>query len=242
MDKFTSEKDLENYRQEVVKHKNSQKAYIAVCSETSCKAYASDRVVKAFEDELKKNKIGMDIKRTGCHGFCEKGPIVVLYPSETCYCKVKPEDVPEIVSTTIQHGKTVERLLYVDPATGKKIVNENDIPFNKYQKQLIFANNRKIDSRSLDDYIALGGYKALAKALFKMTPDKVLDEVKKSGLRGRGGGGFPAGRKWETTKNAKDPTKYVIVNCDEGDPGAYMNRSMMEGNPHSVIEGLIIGA
>ena len=242
MNKFTSEKDLEDYRNEIVKAKNSQKAYIAVCSETSCKAYASDKVVAAFEEELKKNKIGMEVKRTGCHGFCEKGPIVVLYPSETCYCKVKPEDVPEIVNTTICKGKTVERLLYVDPATGKKISNENEIPFNKNQKQLIFANNRKIDSRSLDDYIALGGYKALSKALFKMNPDKVLEEIKKSNLRGRGGGGFPAGRKWETTKNAKDPTKYVIVNCDEGDPGAYMNRSMMEGNPHSVIEGLIIGA
>jgi len=133
-------------------------------------------------------------------------------------------------------------LLYRDPKTNAPITLETDIPFYKHQNRLIFGNNRKIDPKSIEDYIALDGYKAVAKALSTMTPEQVLDEIKKANLRGRGGGGFPAGRKWETTKNAPGDTKYVIVNCDEGDPGAYMDRSLMEGNPHSVLEGLLIGA
>jgi NADH-quinone oxidoreductase subunit F len=237
-------KDLENHRQFLLKKRNSKKLCIAICSGTGCHAYASEKVVAAFEEELKKQnmEIMVDIKRTGCHGFCEKGPIVVIYPHEICYCKVTPQDVPEIITHTIQQGKPVERLLYTDQKTGKPITLETDIPFYKNQTRLIFGNNRKIDPKSIDDYIALGGYSALAKSLSAMTPQKVLDEVKKANLRGRGGGGFPTGRKWETTKNASEEPKYVIVNCDEGDPGAYMDRSLMEGNPHSVLEGLIIGA
>ena len=244
MTKFSSAKDLENHRQALLKQRDSKKLCIAICSGTGCHAYASEKVVAAFEEQLQKQnmEVMVDIKRTGCHGFCEKGPIVVVYPHEICYCKVKPEDVSEIITCTIQQGKPVERLLYTDPETGKKITLETDIPFYKNQTRLIFGNNRKIDPKIIDDYIALDGYKALVKTLFKMTPQQVLDEVKKSNLRGRGGGGFQAGKKWETTKNAPEEPKYVIVNCDEGDPGAYMDRSLMEGNPHSVLEGLIIGA
>jgi len=244
MTTFTSGKDLEQYQKNLQKQRDTKKTCISICSGTGCHAYASEKVVSAFEDQLKKQNLTamVDMKRTGCHGFCEKGPIVVIHPHNYCYVKVKPEDVSDIITSTIKQGKPVERLLYEDPETGKKIMLETDIPFYKNQTRLIFGNNRKIDPKSIDDYIALDGYKALTKTLTKMTPQQVLDEVKKANLRGRGGGGFPTGRKWETTKNATTEPKYVIVNCDEGDPGAYMDRSLMEGNPHSVIEGLIIGA
>ncbi len=244
MPKFLKFSDVENYREHLNKQKNSKKITIAICSGTGCRAYNSEKLVQAFEDQLKQQNLThlVDIKRTGCHGFCEKGPILVVHPYEFCYVKVKPEDVTDIITNTIQQGKPVERLLYEHPETKKKIVLESDIPFYKHQTRLIFGNNRKIDPKNIDDYILQDGYTALVKALTKMTPQQVLDEVKKANLRGRGGGGFPAGRKWETTKNAPENPKYVIVNCDEGDPGAYMDRSLMEGNPHSVLEGLIIGA
>ncbi|GAI87677.1 unnamed protein product, partial [marine sediment metagenome] len=206
-------------------------------------AYDSEKVAEAFVNEIERNglKGKVDIRRTGCHGFCERGTIVVIFPEETCYLRVKPEDVPEIVSTTLVGKKLVDRLLY-EGDDGQKIVHEGEIPFYKHQSRIVFGNNRFIDPKSIDDYIALGGYSALAKALFKLTPEQVLEEVKKANLRGRGGGGFPAGIKWETTRNAPGDTKYVIVNADEGDPGAYMDRSLLEGNPHSVLEGLLIGA
>ena len=244
MRKLQSTSDLEKLRKELLQKRDSSKSCISICSGTGCLAYGSDKIVSAFENELKKQKLEdkVEIKRTGCHGFCEKGPVVVIYPEEICYLQVKIEDVQEIVAQTIKTGKIIERLLYTDLKTGKKIVHESEIPFYKNQTRLIFGNNRKIESKNIDDYIALDGYNALGKALSGMTPEKVLDEVKKANLRGRGGGGFPAGRKWESVRNAPGEPKYVIVNCDEGDPGAYMDRSLMEGNPHSVIEGLILGA
>jgi NADH-quinone oxidoreductase subunit F len=167
--------------------------------------------------------------------------VVVIYPEEICYLQVKPEDVHEIVSKTIKGRKVVERLLYVDPTTGEKAIHESDIPFYKHQVRNIIGNNIKIDPKSIGDYLALGGYSALTKALFRMTPEQVLEEVKKSNLRGRGGGGFPAGRKWDESRRALGDIKYVIVNADEGDPGAFMDRAILEGNPHSILEGLIIG-
>ena len=197
-----------------------------------------------LKTEIEKQGLTTDVdtKGTGCPGFCERGPVVVIYPEEICYLQVKPEDVPEIISQTIREKKVVDRLLYVDPTTGEKATHESDIPFYKNQKRNLISNNSKIDSKSIDDYLAIGGYSALAKALFKMTAEQVLEEVKKSNLRGRGGGGFPAGNKWEGSRNAPDPIKYVIVNADEGDPGAFMDRALLEGNPHSILEGLIIGA
>jgi NADH-quinone oxidoreductase subunit F len=166
---------------------------------------------------------------------------VVIYPEEICYLQVTPEDVPEIISQTIKEKKVVDRLLYVDPTTGEKATHESDIPFYKNQERNIIGNNIHIDPKSIDDYLALGGYSALVKVLSGMTSEEVVEEVKKSNLRGRGGGGFPAGRKWEGSRNAPDETKYVIVNADEGDPGAFMDRALLEGNPHSILEGLIIG-
>jgi len=183
----------------------------------------------------------VDIRRTGCHGFCERGPIIVIHPEEICYLQIEPKDVPEIVTQTIKEKKVIERLLYTEPGTKEKIVHESEIPFYKYQERLVFGSNGNIDPKRIDDYLAIDGYAALAKVLSGMTPEQVIEEVKKSNLRGRGGGGFPAGRKWEGSRNAPGEPKYVIVNADEGDPGAYMDRSLLEGNPHSILEGLIIG-
>ena len=243
MPRLSSREELDKLRQEIVGKRDPQKPCIAICSGTGCHAYGSEKVASAFMEELEKQGLGekIDLRRTGCHGFCERGTLVVIYPEETCYLRVQPEDAPDVVQS-VREKRIIDRLLYTDPITGEKIVRESEIPFYKYQERIIFGDNRKIDPQNIDDYIALGGYSALPKVLFEMTPDEVLTEIKKSNLRGRGGGGFPTGRKWESTKNAPGEPKYVIVNCDEGDPGAYMNRSLMEGNPHSVLEGLIIGA
>ena len=163
--------------------------------------------------------VEVDLRKTGCHGFCERGPIIVIRPDEICYFQIKPEDVPEIVSETIKEKKVIERLLYTDPVTNEKIVHESEIPFYKNQGRIVFGSNVSVDPKSIDDYLAIGGYAALAKALADMSPDEVLQEVKKANLRGRGGGGFPAGTKWEGSRNAPGDIKYVIVNADEGDPG-----------------------
>ena len=179
---------------------------------------------------------------TGCHGFCERGPLLVINPQKLFYQKVQVEDVPEILSETIEKGSVIDRLLYVDPVTGEKILHEDEVPFYKLQKRIIFGKNGSIDPTSVEDYIAIGGYKALAKALFNMSREEIIESVKRSGLRGRGGGGFSAGLKWESCRNAPGEPKYVICNADEGDPGAYMDRSLLEGNPHSVLEGMIIGS
>ncbi|GAG31861.1 unnamed protein product, partial [marine sediment metagenome] len=178
----------------------------------------------------------------GCHGFCEKGPIIVIYPSKVCYPNVKAKDVSRIVSETVVKNKVIDELLYIAPSTGKKITYEGEIPFYKKQTRTIFGNNGRIDPKSIEDYIAIGGYSANVKALTTMKPKDIIAEVKNSGIRGRGGGGFPTGRKWESASNAKGEKKYIICNADEGDPGAYMDRSILEGNPHSIIEGMIIGA
>ena len=244
MNKLKSASDLGELRKQILSRRDPKKPCITVCSGTGCQATGCEKVSAAFQEELDKQKLGgkVDVRRTGCHGFCEKGPIVIIHPDEICYLQVKPEDASEVVSQTMVGGKIVDRLLFVDPITGERIVHESDIPFYKNQKRLLLGNNRKIDPKNIDDYIALDGYAALAKALSSLSPEQVLDEVKKANLRGRGGGGFPAGRKWETTRNAAGDQKYVVVNCDEGDPGAYMDRSIMEGNPHMVLEGLILGA
>ncbi len=236
--------DLERFRKNILDKKDPKRLAITACVSTGCQALGAQKVLEAFKEEIKRQSLEgeVDIKETGCLGFCEKGPRVVIYPEETFYFKVKPTDVHEIISKTLVNKEIVERLLYTDPITAKTTRHLSEIPFYKYQNRLLLENNSKIDPKEIEDYIALGGYTALNKALFQMTPERVLDEVKKSNLRGRGGGGFPTGRKWESTRNASGEPKYVIVNCDEGDPGAFMNRALMEGNPHSILEGLIIGA
>jgi len=243
MPRLNSAADLERLRKEILAKRDPNKLRVTVCSGTGCHAYGCEGVAEAFVNEIKSKNLQakVDVRKTGCHGFCERGTVVVIFPEEICYLHVKPDDVSEIVQKTLIEKKMVDRLLYQD-SNGQKIVREGEIPFYKHQNRIIFGNNRFIDPKNINDYIAIGGYGALSKALFQMTPEQVLAEVKEANLRGRGGGGFPAGRKWKSTRNAPGEPKYVIVNADEGDPGAYMDRSLLEGNPHSVLEGLLIGA
>jgi NADH-quinone oxidoreductase subunit F len=235
---------LSAYREELQADYDPHQPYIAVCGGTGCLALGSADVRRAFEEIISKNglRIKVRMKFTGCHGFCEKGPLVVIHPQETLYVSVKAKDVPQIIEKTIAKNETIESLLYRDPVTKKRIAKESEVPFYKHQKRLVFGMNGMIDPTSIDDYIRIGGYSALAKSLFEMEPEHVIAEVKKAGLRGRGGGGFPAGRKWETCRTSHGDIRYVILNGDEGDPGAYMDRSLLEGNPHSVLEGAIIAA
>ena len=246
MTRLCTVSDLEKLHSELVKKKDPNRRMMAVCAVPGCGAYGSEKVPPALREELKKRGLEdrIEVLATGCQGFCEKGPILVIRPEEVLYISVKPEDAAEIVEETIVHGRIVERLLYKDPATGPHVVHENDIPFYRHQTRNIFGPNARIDPNSIDDYIGIGGYLALAKALAKMTPEDVIDLVKRSGLRGRGGAGFSTGQKWQFARQSVSPdgVKYVIVNGDEGDPGAYMDRSLLEGNPHSVLEGLMIGA
>ena len=243
MGKIRNPKELHSYREGLLAARKDSKKVIAVCCGTGCNASGARKVAQAFVDEIEKQGLEkqIDIRPTGCHGFCERGTLVLLHPEETLYTRVKPEDVPEIVERTVKKGEILEKHLYDDPVSGEKHAKEQEIPFYKHQQRLILGKNGLIDPTKIDDYIALGGYAALAKAL-EMGPERVLDEVKRANVRGRGGGGFPAGRKWETCRNAKADKRYVICNADEGDPGAFMDRSVLEGNPHAVIEGMIIGA
>ena len=243
MARLNSPEELRKFRQAIVSKRDPDNPCISICAGAGCVASGADEVIAAFKAEIENQGLQADVdtKGTGCPGFCERGPVVVIYPEEICYLQVKPEDVREIVEQTIKENKVIERLLYEDPVTGEKAVKESDISFYKNQQRTVLCNNIRIDSRSIDDYLAIGGYSALAKALSEMTAVEVLEEVKKSNLRGRGGAGFPAGRKWEGSRNASEPIKYVIVNADEGDPGAFMDRALLEGNPHSILEGLIIG-
>ncbi len=243
MTQINSPAELEEVRQEILSRRGPDMPCISICAGAGCMAFGAGEVIAAFKAEIEKQGLQADVdtKGTGCPGFCERGPVVVIYPEEICYLQVTPEDVPEIVSQTINEKKVVDRLLYVDPTTGEKATYESDIPFYKNQKRNIISSNIKIDPKTIDDYLAIDGYSALAKVLNGMSPEEVVEEVKKSNIRGRGGGGFPAGRKWEGSRNAPDKTKYVIVNADEGDPGAFMDRALLEGNPHLILEGLIIG-
>ena len=243
MPRLNSSADLETYNGQLVAAQDSAKPCITICSGTGCHAARSDKVHQAFLDELGRHELDgrVDMRRTGCHGFCERGTIVTLLPSGVTYLQVKPDDVAEIVTRTVLQDEVIDRLLYRD-ADGNGVLREDEIPFYKRQTPFVFGLNRFVDPTDIDTYIVHGGYRALAKVLDRMSPQEVLDEIKAAELRGRGGGGFPAGVKWQTTRDAPGDVKYVVVNADEGDPGAYMDRGLLEGNPHRVLEGLIIGA
>ncbi|MDH4189239.1 MAG: NADH-quinone oxidoreductase subunit NuoF [Betaproteobacteria bacterium] len=244
MPALTSAAELERLRQEIVSRNHPDRPRVSVCAGAGCLATGAARVIAAFDTEIETQglKGEVQVKATGCPGFCERGPIVVIDPGQTCYLQVAPKDVPTIVSKTLKEKTVIDRLLYADATTKERAVRESDIPFYKNQERNIIGNNIKIDPQCIDDYLALGGYSALAKVLSRMTAEQVVEEIGKSGLRGRGGGGFPTGVKWDAARNAPGETKYVIVNADEGDPGAFMDRAVLEGNPHSILEGLLIGA
>jgi len=241
--KLTSLKELDARREQINAARDPKRRLITICAGTGCRAYGVEEVLDAFKAEIDKqglaDKVGL--VSTGCHGFCEQGPVMVIRPENIFYTRVKTEDVADILSETIAQGKVVERLLFKDPQTGERITYEGDVPFYKKQRRTVFGQNGFIDPNSIDDYIALGGYTAMGKALAGEGA-AIVEEVTKAGLRGRGGGGFAAGRKWQTVASANGQRKHLICNADEGDPGAYMDRSILEGNPHRVIEGMVIAA
>ncbi len=246
MKKLNTVGELEELRASIVRQRKPEKLRISICGGTGCHAYNSKAVAEALRSEIERQALSdqVELKVTGCHGFCERGPLVVLHPQKVFYQRVTPEDAPAIVTETVLQGNLIDRLLYVDPVSGKVARSENEVPFYKGQQRLVFGNNGVIDPTNIDDYLAIGGYSAVSKALFDMEPMGIIDEIRQSGLRGRGGGGFPTARKLDSCRSAPslDEVRYVICNADEGDPGAYMDRSLLEGNPHSVIEGMIIGA
>ncbi len=225
------------------RRRDDKRKLISLCAGSGCGAYGTAKVYETLMDELTSHHLldKVVVKLSGCHGFCEKGPIMVIHPEGIFYPQLKAEHIPEIVEKTIQNDELVKARIFKDPTVKKKIVHEEEIPFYKLQQRLIFGSNGIIDPTRIEDYLAVGGYGALEKALFELTPEEVIEWVKSSGLRGRGGGGFPTGIKWETCKK-HEGRRYVICNADEGDPGAYMDRSLLEGNPHSVVEGMLIGA
>lgn len=203
-----------------------------------------EELIPALESEIQRRGLSDEIEvvEVGCRGLCAMGPVVLIEPSGLFYVGVQPADVPELVEETLVKGRVVSRLTYKEPATHQAICRYEDIPFYRKQVRRVMRRCGMIDPQSIDEYIATGGYQALAKVLSSMTPEQVIEEVKRSGLRGRGGAGFPTGQKWEQARKAEGEPKFVVANGDEGDPGAFMNRSLMEGDPHSIIEGMIIGA
>jgi NADH:ubiquinone oxidoreductase subunit F (NADH-binding)/(2Fe-2S) ferredoxin/Pyruvate/2-oxoacid:ferredoxin oxidoreductase delta subunit len=221
---------------------NQKHRMIAVCIGTGCASSASMELREALRKELDKHGLGkeVEVRRTGCFGFCEQGPIAVMHPEQTFYTRVKPSDAQTIVEEHILGNQPVERLLYRDPASGDRIEKWHEIDFYSKQQRILLDNCGIIDPENIDHYLAREGYQALRKVLTEMTPEAVIEDVLNSGLRGRGGAGFPTGLKWRFARQTQNWPKYVICNADEGDPGAFMDRSVLEGDPHSVIEGMII--
>ncbi|CAK7002971.1 NADH-quinone oxidoreductase subunit NuoF [Phascolarctobacterium sp.] len=218
------------------------RAHVLICGGTGCKSAGSKEVQLAFTRAIEAKGLSDEVMvvETGCHGFCEHGPLVIVYPEGTFYCQVKAEDVEEVVESHLFKGRIVDRLLYHEPLTHESIPNYSEINFYKKQHRLVLENCGAINPEQIEEYIAVGGYEALAKAVTTMSPEDVVEEVKKAGLRGRGGGGFPTGMKWQFAKASVNDKKYVICNADEGDPGAFMDRSVLEGDPHKILEGMAI--
>jgi len=244
MSRLNSTREMEHLRERLREQRQSITTTVMVCGGTGCQASESQAVIDAVRDELSKQGLDASVRLcvTGCHGFCEQGPVIIIEPGNTFYCHVSPEDAFEIVYQTVMRGEVIERLLYTDLVSGERFQTESEIPFYQAQDRQILSQNRLVDPCSIEDYIVSGGYTALAKVLSAMAPEEIVEEIKASGLRGRGGGGFPTGRKWNECQEAPGDEKYVICNADEGDPGAYMDRCVLEGNPHLVLEGMMIGA
>ena len=243
--------ELKKFRKAAAAAYEAQSKKLIVCGGTGCVAGGSLKIHDRLKELLEQQGIGVEVelqkephdgsvglKKSGCHGFCEMGPLLRIEPQGWLYTKVKLEDCEEIIEKTVKAGECIDRLVY--KKDGKVYEKQDDIPFYKQQTRVVLEHCGKIDAESVSEYIAIGGYSAFEKALFDMTGDEIVDEISKSNLRGRGGGGFPAGRKWAQVKAQSEPQKYVVCNGDEGDPGAFMDRSIMEGDPHRMIEGMMI--
>ncbi|UCC17144.1 MAG: NADH-quinone oxidoreductase subunit F, partial [Dehalococcoidales bacterium] len=227
----------------MVMNNMKQNRIIYVCRGTGCVSGGGDLVYESLQAEVEKlNLRDVEVGFTGCHGFCQQGPNVIVEPDGIFYTQVEPEDAVDITASHLRDGNPVERLYYHDPVTGEAIPNYSDIKFYEMQERIVLRNCGHINPEKIEDYLERGGYKSLRKVLFQMTPEGVIEEIKNSGLRGRGGAGFSTGTKWEFERIAVGSPKYAICNADEGDPGAFMDRSILEADPHAVIEGLTIGA
>jgi NADH-quinone oxidoreductase subunit F len=237
---------LNAWKEECLQKDARLKKKVIVCFGPGCLAAGCREIYAKFEEILADKNLGditlESFKKTGCHGLCEKGPLVVIEPEGIFYTRVRKTQVQDVVEKTLQNGEIIERLLYKNPKTKERVLKYKDIDFYKKQKRLALRNLGHVDPDNIEDYVARDGYQSVAKVLTKMTPEEVIDEVKLSGIRGRGGGGFPAGRKWATCRGVDSDVRYVICNGDEGDPGAFMDRSIMEGDPHSVLEGMIVAS
>ena len=242
MPKLKTLDDLRRIQEKIRESVRPYRARVLVCRGTSCTSGGSQSILDAFREEVKGRHLEADVSVgfTGCHGLCEMGPIVVVHPDDILYIRVSVDDVREIVEETLVEGQLVEHLLYKDPKTAEAIPHYHEIPFYAHQQRVVLHNCGLIDPENIEEYIAQDGYTALAKVLTEMAPEDVVDEVKQSGLRGRGGAGFLTGMKWEFTARAGGDVKYVVCNADEGDPGAFMDRSVIEGDPHSLLEGMVI--
>ena len=219
------------------------RSHVLVCGGTGCTSSGSEQIIQTLKDELKKNKLQNEVAvvKTGCHGLCAEGPVMIVYPEAVFYSRVRPEDVEEIVSEHLLKGRIVERLVYHEAQTPEGIKSLNETTFYKKQHRIALRNCGVINPESIDEYIGTGGYEALGKVLTEMTPDEVIQTILDSGLRGRGGAGFPTGLKWRfASGNRGNVQKYVCCNADEGDPGAFMDRSVLEGDPHVVLEAMAI--
>ena len=232
------------WQQDLKARLDPQRKVVTVCGGTGCGAFGSTEVAEAFDHEIRRRGLAdkVAVKRTGCHGFCEQGPVVVILPQHIFYPGVQVEHVPAIIERTVLGGKAIRQRLYVDPATGRRVKRVHDVPFYARQRREVFRLNGVIDPTDLADYVAHDGYSAAVRAIAEMTPDQVIADITEAGLRGRGGAGFPTGRKWQLARAAAGQPKYIICNADEGDPGAFMDRSLLEGTPHLILEGMIIGA
>ncbi|MGQ9611026.1 MAG: NADH-quinone oxidoreductase subunit NuoF [bacterium] len=243
MEKLKTPKDLEALRKSLLEAYDPNKIRIRICM-TGCRAYGAEEVRDAVKSEIEKHNLQdkVDIIETGCHGFCARAPVMVIDPQGIFYQQMTVEDVPEIITETVIKGNVIDRLVFEQPDTGEKIPLAKDVPFYKEQIKIVLRNCGMIDPKNIMHYIARNGYSALVKVLTEMTPDEVINVVKESGLRGRGGAGFSTGMKWGFARAEKQKKKYIICNADEGDPGAFMDRAVLEGDPHTVIEGMLIGA
>lgn len=242
MVKFSEIKELEGYREHLLKGKDTQKKRVRICM-TGCRAFGAGQIKEKLKEEIEASHLEekVEVVPTGCQGLCARAPVMVIDPDDIFYQQVDSSDVKEIVSQTVIKGKLIQNLLYKDPVSDKPIIHTADVPFYKEQLKIVLRNCGRVNPTSIDDYLINGGYKGF-KGIFKqgISPQGIIDEVKRCNLRGRGGAGFPTGLKWQFTRNSPEEPKYIICNADEGDPGAFMDRAILEGDPHSVVEGMLI--